>query len=70
MPNLRTFVLEFKIAFVIFEISALEFVLFQSLVFLKKSLIWDQKYLIWVFLDWNLKTILSSLKSPHLNLPS
>ena len=36
MPNLRIFVLEFENAFVIFEISALEFVLFQSLV-LKKE---------------------------------
>ena len=32
MPNLRIFVLEFENAFVIFETSALEFVLFQSLV--------------------------------------
>ena len=32
MPSLRTFVLEFKNAFVLFEISTLEFVLFQSLV--------------------------------------
>ena len=32
MPNLYTFLLEFENAFVIFEISTLEFVLFQSLV--------------------------------------
>ena len=32
MPNLRTFVLEFENAFVIFGVSALEFVLFRSLV--------------------------------------
>ena len=38
MPNLRIFVLEFENAFVIFEISALEFVLFQSLVFKKEIL--------------------------------
>ena len=32
MPNLRIFVLEFGNAFAIFEINALEFALFQSLV--------------------------------------
>ena len=32
MPNLSNFVLEFENAFVIFEISASEFVLFQSFV--------------------------------------
>ena len=29
---------------------------------------WDQKYIIWVFLGWNLKKILSSLKSAPSNL--
>ena len=32
MPNLRTFVLEFENTFVIFGVSALEFVLLRSLV--------------------------------------
>ena len=32
MPNLRTFVLEFENTFVILGVSALEFVLFRSLV--------------------------------------
>ena len=30
--------------------------------------IWDQKCLIWVFFDWNLKRILSYLKSAHSDL--
>ena len=31
---------------------------------------WDQKFLIWVFLGWKLKTILSYLKSVPLKLPN
>ena len=34
----------------------------------KIAWIWGQKCLIWVFLDWNLKTILSYLKSAPSNL--
>ena len=37
MPNLRIFGLKFEITIVIFEISALEFVLLQSLVQNKKN---------------------------------
>ena len=68
MPNLGGFGLKFENTIVIIEISAPEMVLFQSLVLKKNIWNWDQKYLIWVFLDWNLKTILSCLKSAPSNL--
>ena len=56
MPNLRIFGLEFENIILMFQIIVLEFVLMQSLV---------QKFicLILVFLGWNLKKLLSYLKS-------
>ena len=60
--------LEFEKIILIFEISVLEFVLLQSLVEKQKSLNLGQKCMIWVFLDWKLKSIYSYLKSTPSNL--
>ena len=61
----------FRKTIVIFEISSLKWVYLQNFTKKKKkknAYIWDQKCLIWIFLDWNLKTILSYLKSAPSNL--
>ena len=55
MPNLCVFGLEFENIFVMFQISDLEFVLLQSLVQKQKWVKTDQKWVIRVFLSWNLK---------------
>ena len=56
---------EFVNAIVTFEINNLEFVKMQS--FLLKK-VWDQNFLLWVLLDWNLKKIFSYLKLATFNL--
>ena len=67
MPDLRVLGLKFENTFVLFEISMIEFVLLQSLVKSKNPQTWDQKYLLWVFLDWKLKMILSYLNLCNFN---
>ena len=47
----------------IFEISTFEFVRIQSFMLNKKTLIFDQNCLIYIYLDWNLEKLLSYLKS-------
>ena len=72
MSDLGIFGLEFEKDIVIYEISKLQFVRWQS--FSKKKMpkfetkndvlkFFHQNYLIWVCFGWNLKTILSYLKS-------
>ena len=52
----------FRKTIVIFEISTLKFVYLQNFPKKQKCLNLGPKCLIWVFLGWNLKTILSYLK--------
>ena len=59
---------KFRKTIVIFEISTLKFVSLKNFTEKQKCLNLGQKYLIYVFLDWNLKTILSYLKSTPSNL--
>ena len=68
MFYLGIFGLKFQKTSVIFEISTLEFVKLRNLVKKWKFLIWNEKCFIWIFLAWNLKTILSYLKSTLSNL--
>ena len=59
------FGLEFENIIVIFQISVLEFLLLQSLVQKQKSLISDQKCLVWVFLGKNLKKNYCHIGNQH-----
>ena len=68
MPCLGIFGLEFEKSIVIFQISVLEFVLLQSLVQKSSSLNLGPKMRVRVLLGWNLKIILSYLKSAPWNL--
>ena len=68
MFNLGSFGLEFENNIVIFEISTLNFSNYEILQRNKNAYIWDHKCLIWVALGWNMKTILSYLKSAPSNL--
>ena len=68
ISDLRILGLQFESTIVIFEISVLEFVLLQSLVQKQKSLNLVPKMPYFDFLGWNLKIILSYLKSAPSNL--
>ena len=55
MPYLGIFGLEFEKIVLIFEISTLKFVWLQNFVKKQKWVKTDQKWVIRVFLSWNLK---------------
>ena len=55
MPYLGIFGLEFEKIILIFEISTLKFVWLQNFVKKQKWVKTDQKWVIRVFLSWNLK---------------
>ena len=75
LPNFGTknvffgyFEIEFENNIFIFEINTPN--LSNSKILWKKAYIWDQKCLICVFLGWNLRILLSCLKSASSNLCS
>ena len=69
MPYLGNFGLKFENTIVIFEVSALKYVLLRSLMVQKENFLnLGPKYLMWVFLGQNFKRLLPYLKSTSSNL--